>query len=179
MDELTRLLAPQDLPPLITALARRGQAILGIWLDIDGLRGVNNEYGWQVADDTLRRFGRWLAEKAVSMDATAIRVGGDEFLILLVDATKAQAREEARRLVAASQAIGLPFAECTVFGLTYASPRVVRSSFSVSAAVTSVDEGSGAKLRELGESMAEAIWRAKQRCGSDFGVVAEEADHQP
>jgi GGDEF domain-containing protein len=134
---------------------------------VDALKGLTYSHGWQVVDETLRRLARWLGDRAASLGGAAVRVGGDEFLILLSGDCVALARAAAERLVA----------ECQTLGLPYGHPGTARRTFSVSAAVCLVDASTDGKLAALRESMEDAIWRAKQRLGRDFGVVAEERDH--
>jgi len=97
----------------------------------------------------------------------AVRVGGDEFVILFAAGSEELARAVAERVVA----------ECQTLGLPYAHPGSARRTFSVSAAVSAIDANSAGRLGTLRASMEEAIWRAKRRLGRDFGVVAEEEDH--
>jgi diguanylate cyclase (GGDEF)-like protein len=60
---------------------RPGSALLLI--DLDGFRDVNDSYGHGVGDDILREVGRRLGVTAGSLDASLMRVGSDEFAVLL------------------------------------------------------------------------------------------------
>ena len=53
-----------------------------IAIDLNGLKGINNEYGHAAGDALLRRAGEVLA-KAIDKPACAARIGGDEFMVLL------------------------------------------------------------------------------------------------
>jgi diguanylate cyclase (GGDEF)-like protein len=78
-----------------------------IMLDVDHFKQVNDRYGHQVGDDVLRSIGSLLAEN-VRHDDVVYRYGGEEFCILLPDATGDDARTIADRIVAAARAIVLP-----------------------------------------------------------------------
>lgn len=53
-----------------------------IAIDLNGLKGINDEYGHAAGDALLRRAGEVLA-KAIDKPACAARIGGDEFVVLL------------------------------------------------------------------------------------------------
>ncbi|CAM5221138.1 diguanylate cyclase OS=Castellaniella defragrans OX=75697 GN=HNR28_000080 PE=4 SV=1 [Castellaniella defragrans] len=59
-----------------------------IALDLNDLKFANDEKGHAAGDDLLRRFGEVL-NKAVDRPATAARIGGDEFMVLLPGADEA------------------------------------------------------------------------------------------
>lgn len=64
-----------------------------IFIDLDHFKRVNDEYGHLVGSRTLAEFGQALRSLVRPADAV-FRYGGDEFIVLLHDA----GREEARRL---------------------------------------------------------------------------------
>lgn len=69
-----------------------GFAIL--FLDLDGLKSVNDRFGHAAGDEMIKRFGRIIAG-AVRRSDVAARLGGDEFAILLEGA---ESREDVRRI---------------------------------------------------------------------------------
>ncbi len=80
------------------ALADRGH--LGFTLcycDLDHFKRVNDRFGHQRGDDILREFGA-LAEQVVRSVDFVARFGGEEFLLVLVDADAEEARRVAGRL---------------------------------------------------------------------------------
>jgi diguanylate cyclase (GGDEF)-like protein len=65
--------------------------------DLDDFKELNDRFGHAAGDEALQRFGRTLAE-ALRKGDDAFRIGGDEFAILLAEATEADAREVVRRV---------------------------------------------------------------------------------
>jgi diguanylate cyclase (GGDEF)-like protein len=63
-------------------------------LDIDHFKEVNDEHGHDVGDLVLRELGRFLNEHTRGGD-TACRLGGEEFLVILPEATLAQTMRRA------------------------------------------------------------------------------------
>ena len=69
-----------------------------LFVDIDGLKMINDSFGHPVGDEALICVARLLVEGVRKEDCVA-RLGGDEFGILLAHADEAIAEETARRLV--------------------------------------------------------------------------------
>jgi diguanylate cyclase len=77
-------------------------AALLLW-DIDRFKGINDNYGHRVGDAVLREVAACLAGRLRATDIVA-RFGGEEFVVLLVGASLAEATaiaEEMRRTIAA------------------------------------------------------------------------------
>jgi diguanylate cyclase (GGDEF)-like protein len=64
---------------------RRGSSVLLLVLDVLHLKEINDEFGYSVGDDVLRTVADSLIESSRSTDLVA-RYGGDEFIVLLVEA---------------------------------------------------------------------------------------------
>jgi diguanylate cyclase (GGDEF)-like protein len=80
------------------ALADRGHVGFTLcYCDLDFFKRVNDRYGHQRGDDLLREFGVLANQVVRSVDFVA-RFGGEEFLLLLVDADAEEARRVATRL---------------------------------------------------------------------------------
>ena len=60
--------------------------------DLDGFKGVNDRLGHVGGDEALQMFARTI-EKALRKGDNAFRIGGDEFALLLAEATEDDARE--------------------------------------------------------------------------------------
>ena len=81
-----------------TKIARNSLAILLV--DIDHFKEVNDTWGHQAGDEVIRRVG-WALQSSLRPADTISRFGGEEFLILLQNATEEQSEEVAGRLRAA------------------------------------------------------------------------------
>ncbi|WNL16209.1 GGDEF domain-containing protein [Arcobacter cryaerophilus gv. pseudocryaerophilus] len=68
-----------------------------MFLDIDYFKMVNDTYGHDVGDDILRKLAITM-KKSISSNETLIRYGGEEFLILMKNATQASAKELANKI---------------------------------------------------------------------------------
>ena len=80
-----------------------------IFIDIDHFKQYNDLHGHQMGDHTLIRMSRFLMRQ-VRAEEAVVRIGGDEFLIVLEGAADAQAEMVARRLQqAALRTAPVPF----------------------------------------------------------------------
>jgi diguanylate cyclase (GGDEF)-like protein/PAS domain S-box-containing protein len=80
-----------------------------IFIDIDHFKQYNDTHGHQMGDHTLIRMSRFLMRQ-VRAEEAVVRIGGDEFLIVLEGATDAHAEMVARRLqLAALRTAPVPF----------------------------------------------------------------------
>lgn len=82
---------------LISRVARYGEDGAMLFVDIDGLKQVNDRYGHKAGDEALVQVGGLLRSGVRKSDFVA-RLGGDEFGILLAHADEASARDTALRL---------------------------------------------------------------------------------
>lgn len=81
------------------ALAQRmGQQVAVLALDLDGFKAVNDTHGHAAGDRVLRVTAQRI-QAAIRASDMAARVGGDEFLIMLVDVSAESAMDTAQRLV--------------------------------------------------------------------------------
>jgi diguanylate cyclase (GGDEF)-like protein len=76
---------------------RSGQQAVLIMLDIDHFKQVNDEYGHDVGDRVIERWPCCAAEHIRAID-TAIRYGGEEFLLVLPQTTLEGGMQLAERL---------------------------------------------------------------------------------
>ncbi len=72
--------------PALEAARRDGRDCLLAFIDVDGLKQVNDRYGHEVGDTLIADIGRILRVTLRSSDIVA-RIGGDEFCVLALDAT--------------------------------------------------------------------------------------------
>ena len=76
---------------------RKAMPLACLMIDIDHFKGINDAYGHLVGDAVLKEFVQRIELQMRSMD-TAARFGGDEFAILLPEATLAAAVKLAERI---------------------------------------------------------------------------------
>lgn len=75
----------------ITKQAKKGSHTTGILLDVNGFKQINDSFGHIQGDQVLRAVGNILIRAAGQ--AAVFRYGGDEFMILLEDASPGQAAQ--------------------------------------------------------------------------------------
>jgi diguanylate cyclase (GGDEF)-like protein len=108
-DPLTSLPNRRRLLSAIDILAARrdieGLKVALFYLDVDGFKRVNDVLGHSAGDTFLRRLAKWLSA-AVRREDMLVRVGGDEFVVLLTDySDDEQLCALARRLIEQVQAV--------------------------------------------------------------------------
>ncbi len=79
------------------AAAQRGDPLSLVMVDLDGFKGINDEFGHLEGDRVLRLVADCLREEIRGADL-AVRFGGDEFLIILPGTDLAGARSLIRRV---------------------------------------------------------------------------------
>ncbi len=76
---------------------RQGTSLVCLLIDLDRFKEINDEHGHLAGDVALREVALRVDAQVRSSDAAA-RYGGDEFVVLLPDATLEQARSLAERI---------------------------------------------------------------------------------
>ena len=87
----------RELERLIAHGERYGGEAAMLFVDLDGLKAINDSFGHRAGDEALIRVASLLAEGIRRSDVVA-RIGGDEFGILLESTDEEKARETAARL---------------------------------------------------------------------------------
>ena len=87
----------RQLERLIDRVRRYGDAAALLFIDVDGLKMINDSFGHSVGDDALIKVSELLQSGIRASDCVA-RLGGDEFAILLEHADEHVARQAAARL---------------------------------------------------------------------------------
>lgn len=88
----------RQLEGLIGRVQRYGECAAMLYVDLDGLKMINDSFGHPAGDEALIRVAELLVNGVRKGDCVA-RLGGDEFGILLAHADEHTAEETARRLV--------------------------------------------------------------------------------
>jgi len=88
----------RELDRLIARVDRYGLNAAMLFVDVDGLKIINDTFGHRAGDEALIEVANLLAKGVRHSDVVA-RIGGDEFGILLECADEAAAQETAARLI--------------------------------------------------------------------------------
>lgn len=99
-DSLTQLgnrLEFNKLFPALIALARRQQQPLALLLDIDHFKQVNDRFGHMTGDECLRQFAERMRQVFRRDSDILLRLGGEEFGVLMPNTTLEQARSLGER----------------------------------------------------------------------------------
>ncbi|MEH7829017.1 diguanylate cyclase [Gemmobacter denitrificans] len=113
IDPLTGLYNRRYALPRLASIAERAEATGGSFavmiVDLDRFKAVNDCWGHAAGDQVLIEVARRLGDNLRGSDLIA-RIGGEEFLVALPDASMAEARQTAERLCHAvhRQPIALP-----------------------------------------------------------------------
>jgi diguanylate cyclase (GGDEF)-like protein len=145
----------ERLPALVADCRQRGAPLSAVMADLDHFKQVNDSYGHPVGDEVLVEAADRLRQSCRLSDLPA-RWGGEEFLVLLPDTRRGEARAMAERI---RELIGRqPF-------VTSAGP--LRVTASVGAAELDADEGPSSLLQRADEALyrAKDSGRNRVRCG--------------
>lgn len=88
----------RELERLIARVSRYDAKGAMLFVDVDGLKAINDSFGHRAGDEALIQVADLLANGVRKSDVCA-RIGGDEFGILLENADEASAHETAARLI--------------------------------------------------------------------------------
>jgi diguanylate cyclase (GGDEF)-like protein len=134
MDPLTglynRRFLDQQLEREVSRAVRQRSLVSVVMIDLDHFKQVNDLHGHQIGDRLLADFGRLLLN-SIRKEDYAARFGGDEFTLILPDATDEETQHVIRRI------------EDGILGITNESPQV-RFGFSYGIAAFP-DHGEDAK----------------------------------
>jgi diguanylate cyclase (GGDEF)-like protein len=93
-DPLTGIANRRGLEAALTALSYQPNVVHSLILvDLDGFKAVNDTYGHGVGDRLLQSVAEVLHSQVRAIDLAA-RIGGDEFVLLMVGCTPEEAREK-------------------------------------------------------------------------------------
>tara|TARA_R110002167_G_scaffold56558_8_gene160537 strand:+ start:4715 stop:5854 length:1140 start_codon:yes stop_codon:yes gene_type:complete len=135
---------------------RSGRPVALMMMDLDHFKQVNDRYGHQSGDRVLELFADILRQQVRSSDYVA-RFGGEEFLVVLPDATQDAALQLAERILA----------NCRSLTVTLADRREIRFSVSIGAGQLSGELAVEASLSQVDA----ALYQAKSQ-GRDRVVLA-------
>ena len=96
-DQLTGLANRRALDHELARLCAEGRHLWLLLLDVDGLKEVNDALGYDKGDHLISTLASTITE-TIKDRHLAARMGGDEFIVILPDATRNQARKQAKRI---------------------------------------------------------------------------------
>ncbi len=98
-----RMLLFDRLSEAIREARRRSDRVGVLFIDLDGFKPVNDQYGHEIGDVLLQAFAH-LLEQSVRESDTVARLGGDEFVVVLREVeTPEDAAQVARKILAGLQ----------------------------------------------------------------------------
>jgi len=132
-------------------LAQRENAPLGLLLcDIDHFKAYNDCYGHQAGDGVLQQVGKVLGEAARRPLDMSVRLGGEEFAVLLYGIPAAETRQRGEDLRAALEDLNIPHERSDT------APVVT-----MSVGVACIQPGENCPLTRLYEQADRALYEAK------------------
>ncbi|HET7572191.1 MAG TPA: sensor domain-containing diguanylate cyclase [Gaiellaceae bacterium] len=154
-DPLTRLLNRrafvEQLDGEVARAVRYGRSFGLVLADLDGFKQLNDRFGHAIGDEALQVFAGVLA-RALRKPDDAFRIGGDEFALLLAEASEADTRTVVRRVQRLLS--------------ENADPRLSAVTVSFGCAACPVDASESQTLFRLAD---EALYEAKRSgCGLHF-----------
>jgi diguanylate cyclase (GGDEF)-like protein len=111
-DQLTELhnrhYLVEEIPAFTRTCIRENQPISAIMLDIDNFKSFNDTYGHGRGDICLEMVSKAIKKSCFRGQDIAIRMGGEEFLILLFDADKNAALKVVKRIFENIDELAIP-----------------------------------------------------------------------
>jgi len=143
-DPLTKALNRRSFVSLLSQLAATNRPFSLVMFDIDHFKSINDTYGHDVGDAVLREISQLVRENVREGDVLA-RWGGEEFMVLCINATMQRTRRVAERLRGSVEQ----------FSFT-GVPRTITSSFGVAI------HAYGESVDELVKRVDKALYEAKE-----------------
>jgi diguanylate cyclase (GGDEF)-like protein/PAS domain S-box-containing protein len=130
----------------IKEATRAGHPVIGLFVDVDGLKTINDTHGHTAGDHVLRLVAGALRAACRESDIIG-RLGGDEFVILLAEATQVDGIEARLAACLAEAATTVPYPISVSIGLAVCQP----------------EPGHDCQLDELIERADQAMYARKAR----------------
>ncbi len=153
LDSLTQLFRKDLLEELLKkemALVQRQEVyrISIAYIDLDNFKGVNDTYGHYSGDKVIEKIGEVIRENIRASDM-GFRIGGDEFAIILKNATKKQAKAVCSKIQTEFTSFEFVFNEELTFNV------------SISIGICEFPHASKKDMKDLLESVDKKLYEAK------------------
>jgi diguanylate cyclase (GGDEF)-like protein len=136
----------RELSRLVALAQRYGTASSVVYVDLNGMKAINDRWGHNAGDAALLHIARTLIDNVRHADVVA-RLGGDEFGVLLVKTGQDAAQEKAMALSEAIEAAPLIWNGLTIHLSAATGAYCIQGTEGVAAALEAADQ---------------AMYRAKQ-----------------
>ncbi|WP_372878208.1 GGDEF domain-containing protein [Spongiibacter marinus] len=157
-----RRLFQERLDYLWKLASRRQLSLSAIVFDLDYFKQYNDRYGHDGGDHVLRQFADLLKKRFTRETDVIARTGGEEFIVLLFDVSKANALKLANRLVGDLRLLAIPHEASPQSGVV-----------SVSAGVASFTPIKDNSPDELIRKADEALYEAKAAGRDQVSISAD------
>jgi len=87
----------KEFPKLLAEAQDANNCLAMLYIDGDDFKDVNDQYGHDTGDDFIQKFGQVLINSVRSHDLV-IRIGGDEFIVILTGLTKDNEKRKAQMM---------------------------------------------------------------------------------
>lgn len=84
IDSLTNAYSRREIASIMMESIQNGHALICVFIDLDGLKRINDTYGHTFGDQALRRFAN-ACDELLQGKGYLARIGGDEFLLVFLD----------------------------------------------------------------------------------------------
>jgi diguanylate cyclase (GGDEF)-like protein/PAS domain S-box-containing protein len=160
-DQLTalpnRLFLAAHLPGAIEQTRRSGQMLAILFLDLDRFKHINDSRGHETGDELLKTVAQRIRSTVRSVDVV-VRMGGDEFIVILKEVTNiTQVNEAAERII---EALSRP---------VVINGRSLVTTVSIGVSLYPRD---GADMEELLRHSDSAMYQAKERGRNNWQVFS-------
>ncbi|HEY6457734.1 MAG TPA: EAL domain-containing protein [Steroidobacteraceae bacterium] len=166
-DQLTglpnRLFLAAHLPQALAVAAQNGQILAVLFLDLDRFKHINDSRGHETGDQLLKAVSQRLRETLRGEDIV-IRMGGDEFVVVMKSVRDAEDVNEAARRI--TESLSTPV-------IVNGQPLVTTASIGVS-----LFPRDGADMGELLRHSDTAMYQAKERGRNNCQVFSPFMDRR-
>ena len=146
---------------MLRRLADGGKPVGVLMVDIDNFKLINDEYGHGAGDEVLRLVADRLMNSVRSFDMVA-RLGGEEFLVVIADATPEIVIGVAERLRGSTGEVPFPLISVG---------KAINVTVSVGAAIANAPgESANELLKRADEALYQAKRQGRNRVITDFSL---------